>query len=56
LGKGSFDFGAQGWVQCKVAGFMAVYMSAVKFMTLKVSRKLYSVSGSVPYQGYKFSH
>jgi len=39
LGKGSFDFGAQGWVQCKVAGFMAVYISAVKFTTLKVSRK-----------------
>jgi len=37
LGKGSFDFGAQGWVQCKFAGFMAVYMLAVKFMTLKVS-------------------
>jgi hypothetical protein len=36
LGKGSFGFVAQGYVRYKVAGFMAVYMSAVKFTTLKV--------------------
>ena len=56
LGKDVFGCNAQKQVQDHVAVFMAVYMSAVKFTTLKDPWELYCLSGCVPYRGHTFSH